>query len=118
MNSEDPGMNGREKRFMRAIQRLGAERFISFVRAVRADRCTAVELINEALDAGSTLESTFVTGNEFGYSISVKRLGKGRFLIGFGCQAGPLAGDGGEWEVRFDEHDAVASVVPGVFWIS
>ena len=40
------------------------------------------------------------------------------FLIEFGCLAGPLAGDGGEWEVRFDEEGGVDSVVPGVVWIS
>ncbi len=118
MNRDGPAMNGREKQFVRALQRLGSGHFSNFLQAVRTDGCTAVQTINEELGRGSSLESVFVTGEEFGYSLSVKRLSKGAFLISFGFQADPLAGDGGDWEVRFDEEGSVVSIVPGVFWIS
>jgi len=118
MTKQDPALNGREERFVRSVRRIGPARIVSFLRAVRGTGCTAVQLINEELDDGKTLESVFVTGDQFGYSLSVKRLDEGAFLISFGCQAGPLAGDGGEWEVRFDENGAVMSTEPGTFWVS
>jgi hypothetical protein len=40
------------------------------------------------------------------------------FRISFGCQAGPLAGDGGEWEVVFDNRGNVCSLSGGHSWIS
>jgi hypothetical protein len=89
----------REHAARRALQTLGQERFVSFARAIRNDtRCFAVTLLNEELDGGNSVDVVFFTGHECGFELSVIPVGPLRFHIEFGCDAGPLAGDGGEWE--------------------
>ena len=56
--------------------------------------------------------------NESGFSLSVTRVSHAVFRIAFGCQAGPLTGDGGEWTVAFDSRGRVVSVDAGPCWIS
>ena len=100
-----------------ALRQLGEDRFIAFLRAVREDGgCLAVRLMNERLDEGVAPASCFPKGEEYGYILEVKELGPLQYRIAFGCVAGPLAGDGGEWEVRFDARGGAVEVVPGVFW--
>lgn len=68
--------------------------------------------------AGDSLDAIFYDGDESGYSLSVDRVSPTMFLIACGCQAAPLAGDGGEWTVRFDADGQVVSVEPGLCWTS
>jgi len=44
--------------------------------------------------------------------------GPNRFRIVLSYQAGPTAGDGGEWEVTFDEAGRVVAVAGRMRWIS
>lgn len=109
----------RERSVRAARRKLSDERLTAFLRAVRGgDGVLAIKLINESLDAGEGLDAIFYDGDEFGYSLPVDRISPSVFLIAFGCQAGPLAGDGGEWMVGFDEHGQVVSVEPGLCWTS
>ncbi len=112
-------MTRREKDFKRAILLLGSERFVSFLRAVRAeDDCGAVKFLNDELDRGNKLEDEFLTGDTFGYSLTVEQTGADQFLIAFGCQADFMLGDGGEWNVRFDPDGSVASFESISCWTS
>ena len=112
-------MNTRERSVQTARRKLSDEQLTAFVRAVRDSAgVLAVTLINESLDAGEGLDAIFYDGNESGFSLSVTRVSNSVFRIRFGCQAGPLAGDGGEWEVAFDPQGRVVSVDPGPCWIS
>jgi hypothetical protein len=111
--------NSRERAVTRALRLLGRERFVSFVRAIRqGSNCVAVQLVNEELDEGSGVDGLFFTGDESGYQLSVTRIATLEFRIEFGCQAGPLAGDGGEWDVLFDVEGSVSRVTGGASWIS
>ena len=80
--------------------------------------CLAVELMNERLDAGTAPAACFPKGEAFGYELSVKERGPSRYWIAFGCVVGPTAGDGGEWEVAFDEEGRVSEIIPGSRWIA
>ena len=108
----------RESRSRRAIATVGAERFLRFLRAVADENVLAIRLANEDLNADATLESIFFTGEDFGYTASARRLGKGRFAIGFGFLADPLAGDGGEWTVTFDAKGRVTACEVRDLWIA
>jgi hypothetical protein len=104
----------REKRARQALKLLGHDRCTAFIRAIREDRhCIAVKLLNEQLDAGTDLDTIFFTGEEFGFQLSAAPIGPDRFRIEFSCRAGPLAGDGGAWDVLFDA-DGSASEATGV----
>ena len=112
-------MTSRERQARRAFSTLGEQRVLAFLRAVRTDgSCKAVGFVNEQLDNGEPLEDIFFDGNEFGYRMSVKTRGPHLFEVEFGCLVAPLAGDGGMWEVEFDEVGAVAHVTATGFWIS
>lgn len=62
--------------------------------------------------------SLLFTGEEFGYSLSIQRAGVRRYSVVFGCQAGPTAGDGGEWMVAFGDEGDVVELSSGHLWIS
>jgi hypothetical protein len=111
--------NSRERAVTQALRLLGRERFVSFVRAIRqgAD-CLAVQLVNEELDDGGGVDGLFFTGDEFGYHLAVTRVATLEFRIEFGCMAGHLAGDGGEWDVLFDAEGSVSRITGGASWIS
>ena len=98
---------------------MGEQRVIAFLRAVRNDgSCKAVGFVNEQLDNGEALEDIFFDGDEFGYRMSVKTSDHHRFSVEFGCLVAPLAGDGGTWEVEFDEMGAVVDATSAGGWIS
>jgi len=99
---------------------LKKERIINFLRYIKKDNDVfAVEIINTQLDKGMELDLIFKKdANGFGYSLSAKKLSEDKYKIEFGCQAGPLAGDGGEWEVSFDGGDKVMVCSGGKTWIS
>jgi hypothetical protein len=111
-------MNAREQRIREAREMISDARLTAFLKAIRSPReVLAAKLINDDLDKGERLDDIFYTGDEYGYLLSVTRESESRFEISFGCAAGSLAGDGGEWQVSFDG-DAVQSVSGGGFWIS
>ena len=111
-------MNRRETQALASLERLGADRFLTFLRVVAPEaHCGAVRFFLEELETGKTPEQVFVTGDDFGYSLHARAMADGEFRIAFGCDAGPLCGDGGEWEMQFDENGD-AAVVSAVFWIS
>lgn len=112
-------MTARERQARRAFSTLGERRVLAFLRAVRNDgSCKAVGFINEHLDNGEPIEEIFFDGDEFGYRMSVKTRRPHLFEVEFGCLVAPLAGDGGEWEVEFDEMGAVAQATATGFWLS
>src|SRR5438067_1983338 len=95
-------MTSREIVARRALRTLGADRFVSFVRAIRdTEECLAARQLNDELDSGATVDAILFSGKKFGYHLCVRPTGARRFRIEFGCQAGPLAGDGGTWQVEF-----------------
>lgn len=103
--------SSRERTNSRALAGLGRARFVRFVRAIRLDPwCEAARTINEELDFGRTVDTIFFDGEKFGYHVSVRMIDRQRFRIEFGCQAGPLAGEGGTWEVVFGDDGEVVRV--------
>ncbi|WP_291988068.1 hypothetical protein [Luteitalea sp.] len=111
-------MNRRETQALASLKRLGADRFLTFLRVVEPEaHCGAVRFFLEEPETGKTPEQVFVTGDDFGYSLHVRATADGEFRIAFGCDAGALCGDGGEWEMRFDQNGH-AAIVSAVFWIS
>ena len=111
--------NSREAAAADGLAVLGVEVFRAFVRSIRADAsCIAVRLCNEALDSGRSTAEIFFTGEEFGFQLQVARLSEFRFTVEFGCLAGPLAGDGGEWDVIVDRTGAIVRAVQRGKWIS
>lgn len=103
----------------RALNSVGNGRFVAFMRAIRHEQSPhAVKMMNEALDSGNDAEETLLAGDEYGYNLDVRRVGPRRYWINFGCIAGPLAGDGAEWEVQYDEEDRVVSAESDSFWVS
>lgn len=99
---------------------LSNARIINFLRHIKNDSdITAVEIANEHLDAGKSLEELFKKKKGgYGHFIRVDEMGPNTFKIEYGCQAGPLAGDGGDWTVGFDDNDNVVTCVAGSAWMS
>ncbi len=117
----------RHEKIRNARELLGDERLISFLRFVneKSDRnisisrdVYAVKLINRKLNQGLSLDEIFYTDSNFGFTLSVSELDELRFLIEFGCQAGPDAGDGARWYVRFNPDGRVALAMMILAWIS
>lgn len=87
-----------------ALALLGEERFVAFIRHLReADRPLSIGFMNERLDTGASMDDLFVQGEFGGYYLAAEELAQRRFRISFGYSAPPLAGDGGTWDVLFDE---------------
>ena len=92
---------------------LGDPRLLSFLRWIPQSLVPEQEIhccamVNEELDAGRTLDELFGVGSVNGYSLQVEKLSVDTYRIEFGCHAGPMDGDGGEWEVVFTPSGAVA----------
>ncbi len=87
----------------RARRRLGDERLLTFLRALRErEDILACKLINEDLDQRKSLDEIFYTGKEFGFFLEVRGGRDGIFKITFGYAAPPTAGDWGTWKVQFN----------------
>jgi hypothetical protein len=110
-------MTPRERSVRAARKLLSDQRLASFFHAIRDSGVSAAAFMGRHLDGGESLDDIFYTGNEFGYTLSVRRRSGASFDITFGYQAAPLAGDGGEWCVSFDG-DRVRSLHAGSEWIS
>ncbi|MDB5557003.1 MAG: hypothetical protein JWL86_6987 [Rhizobium sp.] len=84
----------------------------------------ACRFVNENLDEGEEIEELFdLHGEErapvwedCGYWLKVRRRGGG-FRIGFGFRAGPEAGDGAEWNVKFTKDGGILCEGPLDQWI-
>ena len=101
----------REQEVAEARAVLGDKRLLVFLRRCRTARnILACKLINTELDRGESLDEIFYTGEGLGYYLAVKRTGTDAFDVSFGCQAGPLEGDGGEWSVSFTPGGKVARI--------
>ena len=100
----------REKEAKRALKKIGPDRLIAFLRSMHdtADPL-CIELANSHLDAGHTIESLFFTGQEEGFRLSVDPRTPLHFRIALSCVAGPTLGDGGTWDVVFNEGGTVQS---------
>jgi len=116
MTSEDK--NYRELEARRAFDRLGPIRVRAFLDAIQIEGgCLAIALVGEQLAEGATPEAIFFDGEKYGFSLNVKGRGR-KFRISFGCVAGPMAGDGGEWEVEFDRDGRVVRCEGDTIWRS
>jgi hypothetical protein len=112
-------MSSREKAVRRARRIITDQQLLEFFRTIRNESgILAVELICDHLEEGLSLDAIFYTGEDDGFSLSVKARGKTNFKITFGCLAGPEAGDGGEWHVAFDDLGHIVSVKNGGFWLN
>ena len=111
--------SSRERAIRSARTKLNDARLISFLRAANSGACgvRAIELACQALDEGLSLDELFYDGDIYGYSLCIDVEGTDKYTIEFGCQAGPTAGDGGEWSVLF-AGDKVASITGGMTYIS
>ena len=122
----------REAQAHRALEILGVERFVRFVRAVRHQSAilrerdmVAVRLISDDIDDGTDVRGLFDSkkdvsedDGDYGYTLSVREVKPLTFEIDFGCLAGPMAGDGGTWRVIFDEAGEVVEATGETAWIS
>lgn len=98
---------------------LGPRQFKNFIDAVRdSTDPMAVRLIAESLDDGRSIDEILFTGEEFGFELDVKKIGNLRYRVAFGCLAGPLAGDGAEWVVAFDEGAQVVEIAIQTIWMA
>jgi hypothetical protein len=111
--------NSREKAVRSARKKISDDRLIAFLRAAReaSPAVLAIQLACEKLDEGKLLDELFYDGDVYGYFLRVQSRDKEKYKIEFSCQAGPTAGDGGEWEVVF-EGDTVVSITGGRTYIS
>ena len=113
------GMNNREQSVNAARALIPDGLLVEFFRAIRSHNdVLAAKLINQRLDDGQTLDQIFYTGEDYGFLLSIERLPNSAFGISFSCLAGPLAGDGGEWQVVFDNSGKVRSISGGLLWVS
>jgi len=115
-------MNKRETEVRQARSRISDAQLTEFLRAAaQSEYCPpSIGLIKEMLDEGQSLDQIFYTGDEKGFSLSVKRFSDLRIRITVGGYFDPVAGDGSEWDVSFDSLGQLksAALVPGTYWIS
>ena len=118
-------MSERERNVRRARTSISDRRLIAFFRAAKsAGSPLAVEMINDYLDEGKSLDEIFYGGIDFhfgdecGFRLAVESTGPSAFCIFFSCLAGPLAGDGASWDVVFGPDDQVQSIEQGITWHS
>jgi hypothetical protein len=109
----------REQEIQDARSVISDDQLIAFFRAAKSHGHppAAIYAINNGLDNGECLDALFYTGNEYGYELSVRK-SDSTFNIRFGCAEMPLAGDGGIWEVTFNNRDQVLTIKGGASWIS
>ena len=111
-------MNSRKSQAQQALNMIGLNRFVQFIRAIRNDSgCLAVRLFNEHLDAGLDVESIILDGDEFGFLLSAKLIDADNFLIAFGCLPGSDVGDGGEWKVQFAADGSLLIAPDVLLWM-
>ena len=70
------------------------------------------------LDAGESLDSIFAEKGPYGFLLDAEKTDEDEYRILFGCLAGPDAGDGGDWIVKFDEASQVIEGSLVEVWIN
>lgn len=111
-------MNQREQTVQEARKLISDGLLVDFFRQIKdSGNVFAVELLNQDLDSGLSLDQIFYTGDNNGFSLSVSRVGDNEMKLCFSCHAGPLAGDGGEWIVCLDESERIVSIEQTGEWI-
>lgn len=92
---------------------------INFLKSINTNsNILAVELALEDIKEGKTISELFLKENGFGFFIKTKESNnKYKYIIEFGCLVAPLAGDGGEWYVQFDEKGHVININEVSRWI-
>lgn len=111
-------LNTREKRIYRARKKLTDELLLEFLREMGESPDTlAIKLINEALNEGRSLDEIFYQGGVYGYNLVARDVDENTIELEFGCQAGPLAGDGNYYWLIFDD-DGKVSIEFGSPWQS
>jgi hypothetical protein len=115
-------MNDRQEGIRQARAKLGDARLFSFLSAANVHyggHVHALRLFKGRCASGTSesLDAVFYDGDIYGYSLTAERLTDSKFRIGFGCRAGPAAGDGETWEVTF-EGDSVHEITNRGIWIS
>ena len=84
-------MSSREKAVRRARRIITDQQLLEFFRTIRNESgILAVELICDHLEEGLSLDAIFYTGEDDGFSLSVKARGKTNFKITPGLPAGQL----------------------------
>lgn len=114
----DSSITSREEDIRQARKQISDTKLLAFIRSVRNSNTHATRLLNEQLDNGASLDHIFYTGQKEGYCLSIRQTSPMAYSISLGCVAGPCAGDGGDWDVVFDESGAVSKVTGGASWIS
>ncbi len=98
---------------------LSDEQLIAFFRAAnKQNYVLAVRLFNEELDQHRSLKELLSADANNGFFLSVESVSGSCYRITFGCQVGPTTGDGGTWEIVFDDLGHPASVECVGQWIS
>lgn len=99
-------------KFPTVLKLLGRARLTQFLRSLQSEpNILACGLINAHLNQGESLEKIFrrdsSEGIPSGYYVEAEQVEEDDFLITFGYCAGGLAGDGGQWTVKFASDDSV-----------
>jgi len=115
--------NSRERQIRKSRKLVTDEQLIAILRAIVYNRSVsprplALKCLREHLDRGETLDQIFYDGDDYGYSLNIKRLAGPKLEVEFGCSPGPDVGDGGTWIVELDKGGGVRSVSGTTFWIS
>jgi hypothetical protein len=100
----------REKEAKRSLKRIGPHRLVAFLRSMRhITDPSCIELANRHLDEGEPIEWLIFTGQKYGFHLSVEPRTPLQFRVALSCVAGPTLGDGGTWDVLFNEDGTVQS---------
>lgn len=97
-------------RITAARKRLGERALLGFFKwAASEPEITACRMMQRELDAGGTLDSIFEEKGPYGFLLDVEKADEDEYRIVFGCLAGPDAGDGAEWLIRFADYGEVVT---------
>ncbi len=120
-------MNKSQRQIRKSLKLLGIKRLHNFIRHndIQDSNCKVVSFLKDALEEGRDLEEELLGRDDpvdnfmgSGYVLRVKPLGNNCFKIEIGYHAGGTTGDGGDWEVTFDDEGNVVNIIHGGFWIA
>lgn len=117
-----PGISEREKCIRMARTKISDAMLTAFFRAIPPEESSPgfVIIIKNDIESRENLDDIFCygDGDEFGYRLEVTPTGDNQFQIEVGYLAGELCGDGGAWDVTFDNDGQVIKITGGLSWIS
>lgn len=124
----------RDRELAESLAQLGLSKTEAFLQAAISEYLKkderlplSLEFVYEHLNGGQPLLKYFETDEEStdlfknfssGPRMTVRSKGDKYYEIDYGYSAGPQAGDGGLWEVWFNDDDRVEKLKPGVVWMS